>query len=142
MFTASSILQAVEMVKNIRSAFRNELSEIGWMDDKTKEAALEKADFMNHFIGYPDWYTNTTALEEYYKEVCITDDHFENKIALRAFLARKVLGKLKVNTDRDEWTTSPAIANAFYNPLLNSISKIFLLKDLTSSIHLYLILFK
>lgn len=57
------------MVEHIRTAFRNELSDIAWMDDATKEAALEKADFMNHFIGYPDWYTNTSALQEYYKDV-------------------------------------------------------------------------
>lgn len=57
------------MVENIRRAFRNELSEITWMDDATKEAALEKADFIKHFIGYPDWYTNASALEQYYKDV-------------------------------------------------------------------------
>lgn len=57
------------MVENIRASFRSELSEISWMDDRTKEAALEKADFMNRFIGYPDWYANASALQQYYKDV-------------------------------------------------------------------------
>lgn len=142
-------LQAIEMVEDIRSAFKDELAEVPWMDEETKKEAMEKADFMNHFIGYPNWYENITFLEEYYKgvrryspvqpgapnfpqlsngctrlQVEIRDEHFENKVALRGFLSRKLSASLQVGTNRDEWIASPAIANAFYNPQLNSISKL------------------
>lgn len=57
------------MVEDIRRAFKDELSEVKWMDDKTKIQAMEKADYMNHFIGYPNWFDNVTFLEEYYQGV-------------------------------------------------------------------------
>lgn len=61
--------KAISIVENIREEFRKELSEVDWIDEETKRAALEKADYMNHFIGSPDWYGNDTALNEYYKGV-------------------------------------------------------------------------
>lgn len=57
------------MVERIRSAFREELTEITWMDYHTKRLALEKADAMNHFIGYPDWYSQDSAVDDYYRGV-------------------------------------------------------------------------
>ncbi|KAK6643987.1 hypothetical protein RUM43_000252 [Polyplax serrata] len=120
-FDDKSKTKAIEMVEDIRSAFKDELAEVPWMDAETKKEAMEKADFMNHFIGYPNWYENITFLEEYYKGVEICDEHFENKVALRGFLSRKLSASLQVGTNRDEWIASPAIANAFYNPQLNSI---------------------
>lgn len=57
------------MVEDIRVAFKEELEEVPWMDESTKKEALEKADFMNHFIGYPNWFHNESLLEDYYKNV-------------------------------------------------------------------------
>lgn len=62
------------MVEDIRNAFKQELSEVQWMDEETRKEAMEKADFMNYFIGYPDWYDNVTVLEEYYRGVSSRND--------------------------------------------------------------------
>lgn len=57
------------MVKHIREAFKSRVDEAGWMDEITRKAAREKADVMTEFIGFPDWYSNSTALEDYYRGV-------------------------------------------------------------------------
>jgi hypothetical protein len=59
------------MVKHIREAFKARVDDAGWMDDATRKAARDKADVMTEFIGFPDWYSNSTALRNYYEGVSI-----------------------------------------------------------------------
>jgi len=56
------------MVGLIRETFVAHLEQIDWMDGATRTAAVNKARAMIHFIGYPEWYHNRTALDNYYKE--------------------------------------------------------------------------
>jgi len=57
------------MVHHIRKAFLERVGQLEWMDDKTKLAAKEKAEAMTEFIGFPDWFANSTALKHYYEGV-------------------------------------------------------------------------
>ncbi|XP_071446773.1 neprilysin-1-like [Hetaerina americana] len=113
---------ADNMVEHIREAFKEEVGRLTWMDHETKEAARQKADAMTQFIGYPPWYSNITALEEHYKGLTVGKNHFKNVISVTTFLVRQMMKKLREPTDRNEWTTSPAVVNAFYNPQRNSIT--------------------
>ena len=49
------------MTENIMSEFKIILEDLEWMDDESKEKALEKADYIKSQIGYPDVFDN----EEY-----------------------------------------------------------------------------
>lgn len=54
----------------------------------------------------------------------ITRDHFlENIFNLLKFDAYQNLQKLRQPVNKDQWTTDPAIVNAFYNPNKNEIGK-------------------
>ncbi len=57
------------MVANIQNEFKKILNEVDWMDKKSKENALEKADAIDIKIGYPEWILNDTELNDYYKNV-------------------------------------------------------------------------
>jgi neprilysin len=57
------------MVANIQNEFKKILKEVDWMDKKSKENALEKADAIDIKIGYPEWILNDTELNDYYKNV-------------------------------------------------------------------------
>ena len=57
------------MIENIRSEFKQILNELDWMDDASKRAAEEKADFIDTKIGYPDYTFNDTYMNDIYKEV-------------------------------------------------------------------------
>jgi Peptidase family M13 len=61
--------QALAMVHHIRRAFLERVGLLEWMDDETKLAAKEKALAMTEFIGFPDWFANSTALNHYYEGV-------------------------------------------------------------------------
>ena len=65
------ILQAtaLEMIHDIRDAFNELLHENMWMDKETRLVAEDKANNMNERIGYPDYITNTTKLEQEYENV-------------------------------------------------------------------------
>lgn len=57
------------MVENIRSQFSSSINDVDWMDPDTRQVAQDKAEAMKELIGYPDWYANKSALQEYYKGV-------------------------------------------------------------------------
>lgn len=56
---------AVEMVNDIRNVFTTILSDVDWMDPKTRETTFAKASTMAQHVGYPDELMNDTALIEY-----------------------------------------------------------------------------
>lgn len=60
------------MVDNIIAAFSQELKNAEWMDDATKNSALDKVKSMKHLVGYPEWYHNESALYAYYDGVNFT----------------------------------------------------------------------
>jgi len=52
-FPPEAKARALEMVNNIKSALREHIKTITWMDDSTKEAALKKPRCYVVKIGYP-----------------------------------------------------------------------------------------
>ena len=63
------------MVENIRNQFIYSISDLEWMDVSTQKVAQEKAGAMQELIGYPDWFSNKTALEEYYSGVSTASNY-------------------------------------------------------------------
>jgi len=57
------------MIHEIREAFNDLLEENEWMDEETRMVAKDKANSMNERIGYPEYITNHTRLEEDYTHV-------------------------------------------------------------------------
>ena len=59
------------MIHEIRHAFNDLLEENEWMDQETRKVAKDKADSMNERIGYPEYITNNTRLQDEYKNVSV-----------------------------------------------------------------------
>jgi predicted metalloendopeptidase len=56
------------MIENIRKEFKEIVNENKWMDATSKKAALDKADFIEPKIGYPEFTYNNSYLDnELYK---------------------------------------------------------------------------
>ncbi len=53
----------------IKEAFRKTLPTLNWMDEKTKQIALEKLAAVSRKIGYPDITQDLQRLESYYDKV-------------------------------------------------------------------------
>jgi len=123
-FAEESKAQADAMVENLRSAFKELVSETDWMDSATQAKAAEKADQMLQLIGYPDWLTDASQVDGYYLTAPATSeqDHFMNMISTGHWAAIQDLKTLREEPQRDIWLMHPAIVNAWYSPNHNTIT--------------------
>lgn len=114
------------MVNNIREEFKLLLNEVHWMDNKTRESALTKANAMVTHIGYPDEIMDNKKLEEYYEDLEIDPDtYLESVLKMNIFGTNFSFNKLRKSVNKTDWQTHarPAIVNAFYSSIENSIRK-------------------
>lgn len=119
--------EATEMVTNIRHEFEKLLDTLSWMDEKTREAAKEKARALVEHIGYPNELADNDKLEEYYAPLeILRDDLFTNSLRLRKFSNDFGYGRLREALNKTDWLThgKPAVVNAFYSPTENSIREL------------------
>ncbi|TRY79395.1 hypothetical protein TCAL_07539 [Tigriopus californicus] len=124
-FNHDSKVTALEMIHDIREAFNELLEENEWMDKETRAVAKDKANGMNERIGYPEYITNTTRLEEEYQDLEISQGMFlQDLFNILAFEGSRIVEKLRQPVDKDKWATEPAVVNAFYNPNKNDIAGI------------------
>lgn len=123
-FNDASKQHAEEIVENIRSSFIDMLHKVTWMDAKTKGAAINKAKALIAHIAYPKELTNKTKLEEYYKSLEMHEDEYlMNALRLNKFKTEYALRDLYKPVNKTDWLShaTPAMTNAFYSALENSI---------------------
>lgn len=70
-FQGRSKERAEEMIFAIRNAFKDNLSNLSWMDDSTRTLAREKADHINQMIGFPDFILSPEKLNGKYEGVSV-----------------------------------------------------------------------
>ena len=68
------------MVKNILNEFDIVLKELDWMDEETKNQALEKAHLIHPWIGYPEELLNNTLVDETYHGLHMSPKGFLDNI--------------------------------------------------------------
>ena len=105
----------LELVANLKLAYRERIQNITWMSDITKERALQKLDAMNLKVGYPDKWKDYTNLE------ISRESYAENVKKALAFSFRENMNKLGKPVDRTEWFMTPQTVNAYYSPTMNEI---------------------
>ncbi|XP_046396781.1 neprilysin-4-like [Ischnura elegans] len=115
--------KALEMVNDVRHAFEEIVKELQWMDAGTKARTLEKLEAMRPFIGFPGWLLSPGELEAYYggAEV-IEGELFETYIRLSEASLKRALEDIRRTSDKDRWITAATTVNAFYSPILNSVT--------------------
>ena len=76
-----------ELVISIKDAFLDTLRENTWMDNETKEEAINKTNQMKLHVGYPQELLNDTAVNNFYEmmEVSSNWTFFQNALLLRRF---------------------------------------------------------
>lgn len=94
-FHGDSKPQAEEMIDEIRTAFKQNLRQLNWMDAETRTLAEEKADAISDMIGFPDYILDPAQLDEKYKELEIdAKQYFENNLKLNTYNLKKNLERL------------------------------------------------
>ncbi|CAL7951565.1 unnamed protein product [Xylocopa violacea] len=123
-FKENAKKNALEMVADIRQEFTKILEKVDWMDDETRKSALKKAASMSSHIAYPDELLDDKKLEDFYENLELTTDNYlEGILNLTLFGVEYSFSKLRKPVNKSDWITHgrPAIVNAFYSSIENSI---------------------
>uniref|UniRef100_A0A8D2PVV6 endothelin-converting enzyme 1 n=1 Tax=Zosterops lateralis melanops TaxID=1220523 RepID=A0A8D2PVV6_ZOSLA len=119
-FDRDSKAIAEEMISEIRAAFELSLDQLDWMDEKTRQAAKEKADAIYDMIGFPDFILDNKELDDVYDGVS-EDSFFQNMLNFYNFSAKVMADQLRKPPNRDQWSMTPQTVNAYYLPTKNGI---------------------
>ena len=116
-FPASSKERMKTLVENLRIALGERIAAQDWMDDSTKVNALLKLNTFYVKIGYPDKWTDISALK-----IDAKKSYFENMRECALFWNRwQIEHTAGKPVDRDDWYMTPQTVNAYYNPTTNEI---------------------
>jgi putative endopeptidase len=114
-FPASAKAQMLDLVENLRAAYKQRIQAASWMTPETRQAALKKLETFRPKIAYPDKW------RDYSDFTVKTADAFGNHTRAAVFEWQRELKRLHLPTDRDEWELPPQTVNAYYNPTFNEI---------------------
>ena len=105
----------ITLVSNLQEAFEQRITNATWMDQTTKERAIEKLHAILVKIGYPDTWRDYSGLE------IKADSYFANVVRSNEFDHAYMVSKIDKPVDRNEWLMTPQTVNAYYNPTTNEI---------------------
>ncbi|XP_070502213.1 endothelin-converting enzyme homolog isoform X4 [Chironomus tepperi] len=121
-FHGDSKPQAEEMIDEIRTAFKENLKRLNWMDPETRTLAEEKADAISDMIGFPDYILDPKQLDEKYKDLEIDPkQYFDNNLKINTYNLKKNLERLDQPVNKTRWSMSPPTVNAYYTPTKNQV---------------------
>ncbi len=104
------------LTKQIEAAMEQDIKQLNWMSDATKQNALLKLHSIVNKIGYPDKWRDYSSVD------IKSTDFLGNVQRSTQFEARRQLNKIGKPLDRGEWTMTPPTVNAYYDPQMNDIN--------------------
>ncbi len=113
-FSGDSKDKAEAMVLGISAAFAANLGKLDWMDQPTREKAMEKLKKMAYHIGYP-------AKWKQYDFTVDKKNNGKNALAAEAWSFDFDLAKIGKPVDKDDWQMTPPTVNAYYDPTYNQM---------------------
>lgn len=108
-FSKLSYEETVHYVQKIIGALSSEIKDLPWLDDGSSfTAAKEKVETLRPLIGFPPFVKDINAVNEYYKELKVQADYFQNIKDSVFFNHQRQAQMLKNhNVDSYSWTISP-----------------------------------
>lgn len=114
-FSSKAREDACEMITYLKNELGNSIKNLDWMENETKDKALEKLDNMKVKIGYPDkWRVYTSDVSKEYS-------YLKNNLMCNKSDNEYRLNNLYKEIDRTEWFMDPQTVNAYYSPSYNEI---------------------
>jgi putative endopeptidase len=108
--------RTLKMVRAIEQAMHQDIAQLNWMSDTTKQKAYEKLNTIVNNIAYPDkWRDYSTVIVE-------RDDYAGNFMRASAFEVQRQRNKIDKPTDRKDWGMTPPTVNAYYRATNNDIN--------------------
>ncbi|MFT4551933.1 MAG: putative endopeptidase [Chlamydiales bacterium] len=119
-FSPGQKAKVVEMVDVVREAIAERIAKLNWMEDETKEKAIEKVQQMEVQVGYADdeHWTDYSTLNSISSDQPLAS----NMLDILRFEEQRDLAKLGKDVDRQDWPWPPQTVNACNSPDLNKIN--------------------
>lgn len=113
-----------DMVRRIQERLIYILKHVKWMDNITRERALEKAHSMSVVIGCSDDIFNDLMINKHYEKIKVGNSHYENVRNARKYQYYLLMEGLNkpVNKTVLRGHTRILMANAYYSPFLNTMN--------------------
>lgn len=125
-FNENSKVQAMEMIKNIKREFEENLNGIEWMDEETKAAAKLKLEKMNYQVGFAEELLDDAKLIELHNKIELKIDeneYYESTLSVQGAFRRKRFEIYQNPIDKNNWVKfiTPITVNAYYSPKENTM---------------------
>ncbi len=108
--------RTLKLVQAIEAAMHQDIGQLTWMSETTKQEAYEKLNAIVNNIGYPDKW------RDYSTVVVKRDDYAGNITRASAFEVQRELNKIGKPTDKKDWGMTPPTVNAYYRSNMNDIN--------------------
>jgi putative endopeptidase len=105
----------LKMVDALENSLDDDIHNLPWMTDETKQQAKIKLVAIRNKIGYPD------VWRDYTKLTVKPGDLMGNFLRANEFESRRQIAKIGKPLDRKEWGMTPPTVNAYYSPPRNEI---------------------
>lgn len=115
-FPPEAKARMVELVDNLRAAYRDAIGELEWMSPATRAAALAKLEKFGSKVGYPDRWEDYSTLE------IVPGDLIGNVQRANRFHWQLDTAKLGGPIRDWEWPMNPQTVNAGYRPTHNDVT--------------------
>lgn len=118
---------ASRMVDGIRREFKASLKRNTWMDEQTKQSALNKLEAMKYYIGYPDEFYDDDKINKFYERITVNPEKYlQSILGFIIFLVDDDFEDLRNPINKTDWTehASATTVNAFYSFEENSIGNV------------------
>lgn len=126
-FNRESKDAAILLTTHIHKEFIKMLKNTPWMDEGTRDAAIEKANAIVFNVAYPDELTDDKKLEEYYRELELQPDSlFHSILHVNNFIKNKKIQEFRAPIVKNDWrqiAVNVAKVDAYYYTWWNSICK-------------------
>jgi putative endopeptidase len=114
-FPPGSKRQVLELIENVRAAYRARIEQLPWMSAATRQLALAKLQACRVEIGYPEHWRDYAAL------AVRRGDAFGNRARAAAFDWQRQVRGLGGPVDKGEWGITPQTVDAYYYATFNEI---------------------
>ena len=108
--------RTLKMVQAIEQAMHQDIGQLTWMSDATKQKAYEKLSTIVNNIGYPDKW------RDYSTVIVVRDDYAGDYMRASAFEVQRQRNKIAKPTDKKDWGMTPPTVNAYYRSNMNDIN--------------------
>jgi len=108
--------RTLKMVEAVEVAMHQDIGQLTWMSDTTKQKAYEKLNAIVNNIGYPDKW------RDYSTVVVKRDDYAGNVTRASTFEVQRERNKIGKPTDKKDWGMTPPTVNAYYRSNMNDIN--------------------